>query len=96
MQGVQVLPLIFALEFGKLSRMIQPRFAFRMELWPWIRALLALGVVLVAVFVWNPHFIVIAPHFPPWMISRDKNAVCVIAIGLTVIGCVESLRKRIH
>jgi hypothetical protein len=71
---------------------------FKNERWPWVRAVLAFCVVVLATLVWNPRF-TIAGLWNSWERGGyvdNKNALSVLAIGLAVVGCLESLRKRVR
>jgi hypothetical protein len=59
--------------------------------WPWVRAALILILVVSAVFVWNPDFTVWRDGgYTRW----NRNALSLLAIGATFIGCLESLRDK--
>lgn len=66
----------------------------RAEVWPWVRAALALAAVILAMRVW-------IPTFNTWWIlygydsayDRGKKAFAIMLIAAVAIACLESLRK---
>lgn len=70
-------------------------FQFTSDPWRWIRAGILFGVVVIAVLVWNPRFTIAGiwnyreRGVPA---QQDKNALSALFLGLTVIGCLESIR----
>jgi hypothetical protein len=72
------------------------RWAFTKDRWPWVRAIAILSLVVLAVLVWNPRF-TIAGIWNPWErggYKQDRNAISLLLIGVTALGCLQSLRPR--
>jgi hypothetical protein len=77
--------------------MVRQKFGFTMEPWPWIRALLVLGLVVLAVFVWNPNFTIAGLwniHERGGYAQQNRNGLSALVISIAFIACLESARKR--
>jgi hypothetical protein len=66
--------------------------------WRYIRAVAIFAIILEAVLVYNPEF-TIAGIWNHWQrggyVVRDRNAISVLVLGFALVGCAESLRRKL-